>query len=69
VAGCAAGAVLEAHFGLWALVLPVALAGIAVALGEPRRHEHGTQPALNGETLTANTHLVSSRTLKKGRYQ
>src|SRR5260221_10966559 len=30
VAGCAAGAVLEVHFGLWALVLPVALAGIAV---------------------------------------
>src|SRR5262249_8773942 len=36
VAGCAAGAVLEVHFGLWALVLPVALAGIAVPLGELR---------------------------------
>ena len=50
VAGCAAGAVLEVHFGLWALVLPVALAGITVPLGELRRHKHGTQPASNGET-------------------
>jgi uncharacterized membrane protein YoaK (UPF0700 family) len=50
VAGCAAGAVLEVHFGLWALVLPVALAGITVPLGELRRHKHSTQPASNGET-------------------
>jgi uncharacterized membrane protein YoaK (UPF0700 family) len=50
VAGCAAGAVLEVHFGLWALALPVALAGITVPLGELRRHKHSTQPALNGET-------------------
>ena len=48
VAGCAAGAVFEVHFGLWALVLPVALAVIAVPLGELRRHEHATQPASNG---------------------
>jgi uncharacterized membrane protein YoaK (UPF0700 family) len=34
VAGCAAGAVLEVRFGLWALVLPVALAALAVPLGE-----------------------------------
>jgi len=59
VAGCAAGAVLEVHFGLWALVLPVALAGIAVPLGELRRHKHSPQPASNGEPSTANAHLVS----------
>ncbi len=34
VAGCAAGAVLEVHFGLWALALPVVLAALAVPLGE-----------------------------------
>jgi uncharacterized membrane protein YoaK (UPF0700 family) len=44
VAGCAAGAVLEVHFGLWALALPVVLGALAVPLGEPRadgraRHE------------------------------
>jgi uncharacterized membrane protein YoaK (UPF0700 family) len=32
VAGCAAGGSLEIHFGLWALVLPVALAATAVLL-------------------------------------
>jgi uncharacterized membrane protein YoaK (UPF0700 family) len=36
VAGCAAGATLEVRFGLWALALPVALAVLAVALGELR---------------------------------
>jgi len=36
VAGCAAGAALEVHFGLWALVLPALLAMLAVALGERR---------------------------------
>jgi uncharacterized membrane protein YoaK (UPF0700 family) len=36
VAGCAAGAALEVHFGLWALVLPAFLALLAVALGERR---------------------------------
>ena len=49
VAGCAAGAALQVHFGLWALALPVALAGVAVPLGELRRHEHSTQPASNGD--------------------
>ena len=34
VAGCAAGAALEAKFGLWALVLPVALGVIAIPLSE-----------------------------------
>jgi uncharacterized membrane protein YoaK (UPF0700 family) len=32
-AGCAAGAVLEIHFGLWALALPVLLAALAIPLG------------------------------------
>jgi uncharacterized membrane protein YoaK (UPF0700 family) len=36
VVGCAAGAVLEVHFGLWALALPAALAVIAIPLGETR---------------------------------
>jgi uncharacterized membrane protein YoaK (UPF0700 family) len=39
VAGCAAGAVLEVHVGLWALALPVALAVLAVALGELRTND------------------------------
>jgi uncharacterized membrane protein YoaK (UPF0700 family) len=34
--GCAAGAVLEVYFGLWALALPVVLAALAVPLGELR---------------------------------
>jgi uncharacterized membrane protein YoaK (UPF0700 family) len=34
--GCAAGALLEVHFGLWALALPVSLAALAVPLGELR---------------------------------
>jgi uncharacterized membrane protein YoaK (UPF0700 family) len=34
VAGCAAGAVLEVHCGLWALALPAILAVLAVPLGE-----------------------------------
>jgi uncharacterized membrane protein YoaK (UPF0700 family) len=36
VGGCAAGAVLEVYFGLWALALPVVLAALAVPLGELR---------------------------------
>jgi uncharacterized membrane protein YoaK (UPF0700 family) len=36
VGGCAAGAVLEVRLGLWALALPVALAALAVPLGELR---------------------------------
>jgi uncharacterized membrane protein YoaK (UPF0700 family) len=34
VAGCAAGGFLELYFGLRALVLPVALAAIAIPLSE-----------------------------------
>jgi len=45
VAGCAAGAVLEVHFGLWALVLPVALAGIAVLV---RGQESGVRSQESG---------------------
>jgi uncharacterized membrane protein YoaK (UPF0700 family) len=33
VVGCAAGALLELHFGLWGLVLPVVLAVLAVPMG------------------------------------
>jgi uncharacterized membrane protein YoaK (UPF0700 family) len=33
IVGCAAGAVLEVHVGLWALTLPVILAALAVPLG------------------------------------
>jgi uncharacterized membrane protein YoaK (UPF0700 family) len=36
VVGCAAGAALEIHFGLWALALPVLLALLAISLGELR---------------------------------
>jgi uncharacterized membrane protein YoaK (UPF0700 family) len=32
--GCAAGGLLEVHFGLWALTLPVVLAAIAIPLRE-----------------------------------
>jgi uncharacterized membrane protein YoaK (UPF0700 family) len=46
-AGCAAGAVLEVHFGLWALALPAALAALAVPLGEPRGA--GRAPPQDGE--------------------
>ena len=34
IGGCAIGAVLEVHAGLWALALPAVLAVLAVALGE-----------------------------------
>jgi uncharacterized membrane protein YoaK (UPF0700 family) len=43
VAGCAAGAVLEVQFSLWALALPVVLAALAVALGELRDDGRATQ--------------------------
>jgi uncharacterized membrane protein YoaK (UPF0700 family) len=43
VAGCAAGAVLEVHFGLWALALPVVLATLAIPLGELRSDGRTTQ--------------------------
>lgn len=32
-AGCTAGAILELHFGLWALILPASTAGLALLLG------------------------------------
>ena len=32
--GCAAGALLEPHFGLWSLILPVSTAALAILLGE-----------------------------------
>jgi uncharacterized membrane protein YoaK (UPF0700 family) len=34
VGGCAAGAILEVYFGLWALALPVVLAALAIPLAE-----------------------------------
>ena len=34
VVGCAAGAILEVRFGLWALALPLILAALAVPMGE-----------------------------------
>ena len=42
VAGCAAGAVLEVRFGLWALALPFAFAVLAVPLGEFRNDDLAT---------------------------
>jgi uncharacterized membrane protein YoaK (UPF0700 family) len=44
VVGCAAGAVLELHFRLWALVLPVVLAVLAVPMGScgPMAKTHTT---------------------------
>ena len=50
VGGCAAGAALEVQLGLWALALPVALAVLAVPLGELRSDGHATHPDSNGET-------------------
>src|SRR5215469_291833 len=32
--GCTAGAILESHFGRWALILPAGIAGLALLLGE-----------------------------------
>jgi len=37
MAGCAAGAVLETHFGLWALALPAGLATLALTLDALKR--------------------------------
>ena len=34
IAGCTAGGLLEVHFKLWALALPVVLAAVAVPFGE-----------------------------------
>jgi uncharacterized membrane protein YoaK (UPF0700 family) len=50
VGGCAAGAVLEVHLGLWALALPVALAALAVLLGELRNDGRPRIETQNGET-------------------
>lgn len=49
VAGCAAGAALEVHFGLWALALPVALAVLAVPLGDLRGDGRGPHSDSNGD--------------------
>jgi uncharacterized membrane protein YoaK (UPF0700 family) len=49
VAGCAAGAALEVPFGLWALALPVALAVLAVPLGELWRDGRPAPPDANGK--------------------
>jgi uncharacterized membrane protein YoaK (UPF0700 family) len=48
VTGCAAGAVLEVHVGLWALALPVALAVLAVPLGETWKGGPATFPDRQG---------------------
>ena len=57
VAGCAAGAVLEVHCGLWALALPVVLAGAAVPLGELR----GEDPAETARRTGATGGHISQR--------
>jgi uncharacterized membrane protein YoaK (UPF0700 family) len=44
VGGCAAGAVLEVHFGLGALALPAGLAALAVPLGELNSRRPGAWP-------------------------
>jgi uncharacterized membrane protein YoaK (UPF0700 family) len=44
VAGCALGAALEVHLGLWALVAPAVLAVLAVVLAEFRRDGATTDP-------------------------
>jgi uncharacterized membrane protein YoaK (UPF0700 family) len=48
VGSCAAGAVLEVYCGLWALVLPVVLAALAVPLGELRSNG-GAAPSSSSE--------------------
>jgi uncharacterized membrane protein YoaK (UPF0700 family) len=47
VGSCAAGAVLEVYFGLWALALPVVLAALAVPLGE-LRSDGGAELKISG---------------------
>jgi hypothetical protein len=59
VAGCAAGAALEVHCGLWALALPVVLAAAAVPLGE--WWDDGPAEAAR-RTGTAGGHGASART-------
>ena len=48
VCGCAAGAVLEVYFGLWALALPVILAALPVPLGELRSDGEASLECKNG---------------------
>jgi uncharacterized membrane protein YoaK (UPF0700 family) len=48
VGGCAAGAVLEVYFGLWALALPVILAALPVLLGELRSDGEASLECKNG---------------------
>ena len=60
VAGCAAGATLEIHCGLWALALPVILAVAAVPLGElwgdgPAEAAQRTTGAAGGHGAPART--------------
>jgi hypothetical protein len=59
VAGCAAGAALQVHCGLWALALPVALALAAVPLGE--LWSDG-RPEADRRTSVAGAHGASTRT-------
>jgi uncharacterized membrane protein YoaK (UPF0700 family) len=51
VVGCAAGASLEAHFALWALARPVALAVLAVPLSERRNDGRTTHRGSNDAKL------------------
>ena len=64
VAGCAAGAALELHCGLWALTLPVVLAATAVPLGE--FWPDGSADAAR-RTATAGEHGDSARAIKNAR--
>jgi uncharacterized membrane protein YoaK (UPF0700 family) len=50
VGGCAAGAVLEVYFGLWALALPATLAALAIPLGELRSDGGASLECKNGES-------------------
>jgi uncharacterized membrane protein YoaK (UPF0700 family) len=60
--GCAAGAALEVYFGLWALALPVVLAGIAVPLGELRSDAGPVFPAdLKTRTTSYDQRISLSR--------
>src|SRR5262249_21644018 len=51
VGGCAAGAVLEVHFALGALALPVALSVLAIPLGELRSDGRATRRDSNGRDV------------------
>jgi uncharacterized membrane protein YoaK (UPF0700 family) len=60
VAGCAAGAVLEVHLGLRALVLPVVLAVAAVPLGERWGDGHVTHKGSPGQRYDSQLTAASS---------